>query len=152
MMIADSSLHPTPREHVIPVQHEEQGMKDMEQHFLKLRADAEECSNVSKRATDPQKRDLFARLAEHLNVLASEVARARVGSLRDAAPLASGLYEIADQFQSACGKSRREHTPVPRSARYSSATRSSALSCATTLRIIRLLFRRMATVLQKVPS
>jgi hypothetical protein len=51
-------------------------MKDMEQHFLKLRADAEECLNISKRATDPQKRDLFARLAQHLNVLASEVARA----------------------------------------------------------------------------
>jgi len=51
-------------------------MKDMEQHYLKLRADAEECSNISKLATDPQKRDLFARLAQHLNVLAAEVARA----------------------------------------------------------------------------
>ena len=48
----------------------------MEEHFLKLRADAEECSNISKLATDPQKRDLFARLAQHMNVLASEVARA----------------------------------------------------------------------------
>jgi hypothetical protein len=83
---ADSFLHPTPREHVIPVQHEEQGMKDMEQHFLKLRADAEECLNVSKRATDPQKRDLFARLAEHLNVLASEVARAISVNRADGAP------------------------------------------------------------------
>ena len=51
-------------------------MKDMEQHFLKLRADAEECLNISKLANDPQKRDLFARLAQHLNVLASEVGRA----------------------------------------------------------------------------
>jgi hypothetical protein len=51
-------------------------MKDMEQHFLKLRADAEECSNISRLAIDPQKRDLFARLAQHLNVLASEVGRA----------------------------------------------------------------------------
>ena len=51
-------------------------MKDMELHYLKLRTDAEECSNVSKLATDPAKRDLFARLAQHLNVLASEVARA----------------------------------------------------------------------------
>ena len=48
----------------------------MEEHFLKLRADADDCSNISKLATDPQKRDLFARLAQHLNVLASEVARA----------------------------------------------------------------------------
>jgi hypothetical protein len=51
-------------------------MKDMEEHFLKLRADANDCSNISKLATDPQKRDLFARLAQHLNVLASEIARA----------------------------------------------------------------------------
>jgi hypothetical protein len=51
-------------------------MKDMEQHLLKLRADAEECSNISMRATDPQKRDLFARRAQHLDVLAAEVARA----------------------------------------------------------------------------
>jgi hypothetical protein len=55
---------------------EEQGMKDMEQHFQKLRADAEECMNISRRSDDPQKRDLFARLAQHLNVLAAEVARA----------------------------------------------------------------------------
>jgi hypothetical protein len=55
---------------------EEQDMKDMEQHLLKLRTDAEECSNISKLATDSQKQELFARLAQHLNVLASEVARA----------------------------------------------------------------------------
>jgi hypothetical protein len=51
-------------------------MKDMEQHFLKLRADAEDCLNISRLATDPQKQELFARSAQHLNVLASEVARA----------------------------------------------------------------------------
>jgi hypothetical protein len=51
-------------------------MKDMEEQFLKLRAEAERCSNISKLATDPQKRDLFAKLAQHFNVLASEVARA----------------------------------------------------------------------------
>jgi hypothetical protein len=48
----------------------------MEQHLLKLRADAEECSTISRLASDPQKQDLFAKLAQHLNVLASEVARA----------------------------------------------------------------------------
>jgi hypothetical protein len=32
--------------------------------------------NISKLATDAAKRDLFAKLAQHLNVLASEVARA----------------------------------------------------------------------------
>ena len=51
-------------------------MKDMEQHLRKLRADAEECSMISKLATDRKKRELFARLAEHLSVLASEVERA----------------------------------------------------------------------------
>jgi len=51
-------------------------MKDMEQHLQKLRADAEECSMISKLATDRQKRELFARVAEHLSVLASEVERA----------------------------------------------------------------------------
>jgi len=51
-------------------------MKDMEQHLLKLRADAEECADISKRTSDPKKRDLFDRLAQHLNVLAAEVARA----------------------------------------------------------------------------
>jgi hypothetical protein len=51
-------------------------MKDMEHHLLKLRADAEECLNISKLATDPVKRDLFDKLAQHLNVLASEIARA----------------------------------------------------------------------------
>ena len=51
-------------------------MKDMEQHLQKLRSDAQECSNTSKLATNRQKRELFAKLAEHLNVLASEVERA----------------------------------------------------------------------------
>jgi hypothetical protein len=51
-------------------------MRDMEQHLQKLRADAEECSNISKLATDQQKQELFARLAQHLNVLASEIERA----------------------------------------------------------------------------
>jgi hypothetical protein len=51
-------------------------MNDMEEQLLKLRAEAESCSNISKLATDPQKRDLFTKLAQHFNVLASEVARA----------------------------------------------------------------------------
>jgi hypothetical protein len=64
---------------------EEQDMKDMEEHLLQLRADAEGCLNISKLATDPQKQALFAKLAQHLNVLASEVARAIAAqSARDA--------------------------------------------------------------------
>jgi urease accessory protein UreE len=51
-------------------------MKEMQAHLEKLRLDAEECALTSRRATDAQKRELFARLAEHLMVLASEVERA----------------------------------------------------------------------------
>ena len=42
----------------------------MEAHLEKLRADAAECKLISELATDKQKRELFARLAEHHNVLA----------------------------------------------------------------------------------
>jgi hypothetical protein len=51
-------------------------MKDMQAHVEKLRQDAVECASISKLATDEQKRELFARLAEHQKVLASEVERA----------------------------------------------------------------------------
>ena len=51
-------------------------MEDMTAHLEKLRIDAEDCALISKLATDLQKRELFARLAEHLGVLASEVERA----------------------------------------------------------------------------
>jgi hypothetical protein len=51
-------------------------MEDMKAHLEKLRIDAEDCTLISKLATDMQKRELFARLAEHLGVLASEVERA----------------------------------------------------------------------------
>jgi hypothetical protein len=51
-------------------------MEDMRAHLEKLRIDAEDCALISKLATDMQKRELFARLAEHLNRLASEVERA----------------------------------------------------------------------------
>jgi hypothetical protein len=47
-------------------------MKDIEAHLEKLRADAK-CKLISDLATDREKRELFARLAEHLNVLATEV-------------------------------------------------------------------------------
>jgi hypothetical protein len=52
------------------------GMKDMQAHLEKLRADAAECTLISDLATDAKKRELFARLADHLKVLAAEVERA----------------------------------------------------------------------------
>ena len=51
-------------------------MQDMRTHLEKLRRDAAECELISGLATDKAKRDLFARLAEHLSVLAAEVERA----------------------------------------------------------------------------
>jgi hypothetical protein len=45
----------------------------MKAHLEKLRADAAECALIRDLATDPQKRELFTRLADHLSVLASEV-------------------------------------------------------------------------------
>lgn len=51
-------------------------MIDMRKQAEKLRTDAAECALIRDLATDPVKRELFSRLADHLNVLASEVERA----------------------------------------------------------------------------
>lgn len=48
-------------------------MQDMKAHLEKLRADAAECALIRDLATDPQKRALFTRLADHLSTLAVEV-------------------------------------------------------------------------------
>jgi len=48
----------------------------MQVHLEKLRADAAECQLISDLATDPQKRQLFAKLAQHHLTLAQEVERA----------------------------------------------------------------------------
>jgi hypothetical protein len=51
-------------------------MKDMGAQLEKLRLEAEDCALISRLATDPNKRGLFARLAKHLESLASEVEHA----------------------------------------------------------------------------
>jgi hypothetical protein len=51
-------------------------MKDMHAQLAKLQAEASECALIAGSATDPGKRDLFMRLAQHYEVLASEVKRA----------------------------------------------------------------------------
>ena len=51
-------------------------MNDMQAHLEKLRTDAAECAIISGLATDKIKRELFARLSQHLTVLAEEVERA----------------------------------------------------------------------------
>jgi hypothetical protein len=55
-------------------------MKDMLAHLEKLRTDAAECALIRDLSTDPAKKDLFARPAQHLEVLAGEVQRAIDGA------------------------------------------------------------------------
>ncbi|MCS3451909.1 preprotein translocase subunit Sss1 [Bradyrhizobium elkanii] len=50
-------------------------MKDMQAHLEKLRVEAEECELISKLATNPTKKELFAKLAAHHRELADEVER-----------------------------------------------------------------------------
>jgi len=56
-------------------------MQDMKAQLEKLRTDAAECALIRDLATDPQKRALFTRLAEHLGSLASEVEAAMAANL-----------------------------------------------------------------------
>lgn len=56
-------------------------MQDMMTHLEKLRADAAECALIRDLATDPAKRELFTRLAEHLAILAGEVEAALAASV-----------------------------------------------------------------------
>ncbi len=56
-------------------------MQDMKAHLEKLRADAAECALIRDLATDPQKRALFTRLADHLSTACE---RGRGGDWRQA--------------------------------------------------------------------
>ena len=51
-------------------------MKDYQTHLESLRAQAAESALISHLTTVPQKRELFARLAAHFDLLAAEVERA----------------------------------------------------------------------------
>jgi hypothetical protein len=51
-------------------------MKDYQSHLEKLRRDAAECALVRDLATETAKREMFDRLARHLEQLADEVERA----------------------------------------------------------------------------
>jgi hypothetical protein len=51
-------------------------MKDMQIHLEHLRRRAAECCLISDLATDANKRELFAKLADHHRVLADQVERA----------------------------------------------------------------------------
>lgn len=56
-------------------------MQDLKAHLEKLRADAAECALIRDLSTDPQKRALFTRLADHLSALAGEVETAMATKL-----------------------------------------------------------------------
>ena len=58
-------------------------MQDMTAYLEKLRTDAAECALIRDLATDRRKRELFTRLTEHLNALASEVEAAIAAKLDD---------------------------------------------------------------------
>jgi hypothetical protein len=51
-------------------------MKDMQVQLDSLLAQAAECARIAAQATDAGKQELFARLAQHFSVLASEVEKA----------------------------------------------------------------------------
>ncbi|MCK1575074.1 hypothetical protein [Bradyrhizobium sp. 174] len=51
-------------------------MKDIRAHLEKLEVQIAECEMIRDLATDPKKRELFTRLAEHFRVLAAELERA----------------------------------------------------------------------------
>ena len=61
-------------------------MKNMQESLDKLRADAAKFSVMSVLETDAKKREHFARLADHMSVLASEVARAIADKVGDSTP------------------------------------------------------------------
>jgi hypothetical protein len=61
-------------------------MKDMWEHLEKLRVQIAECEIIKNLATDPAKRELFGRLAEHFKVLAGEIEK----SITAQTPVTSG--------------------------------------------------------------
>lgn len=50
-------------------------MRDIQAHLEKLRTQVAECEMIRDLATDPKKRELFNRLAEHHKVLVAEIER-----------------------------------------------------------------------------
>lgn len=57
-------------------------MKDYQASLEKLRTDAAEAAIIRDLATDPIKREMFTRLAEHLGRLADEVEAAMAGAAK----------------------------------------------------------------------
>ena len=66
-------------------------MEDFLPHLETLRKQAAESALISALTTVPQKRELFAKHAEHLNALAAEVERAMAAAKRQPALQSPGL-------------------------------------------------------------
>ena len=58
-------------------------MQDMKAHLEKLRVQLAECEIIRDCATDPAKRELFATLAEHFELLATQIEHAIAGRALD---------------------------------------------------------------------
>ena len=69
-------------------------MKDYQSHLETLRKQAAESALISALTTVPQKRELFAKHAEHLNALAAEVERAMVAEIRKRRPAPTALLSL----------------------------------------------------------
>src|ERR1700751_4885240 len=54
-------------------------MKDIQANLEKLLVQIAECEMIRDLATEPKKRELFGRLAEHLRILAADLERALPG-------------------------------------------------------------------------
>jgi hypothetical protein len=61
-------------------------MKDMQAHLEKLQIQLAECEMIRDLATDPKKRELFSKLAEHFRALAGEIEKTMAEQMSPAFP------------------------------------------------------------------
>ena len=79
-------------------------MQDMQAHLEKLRVQVAECEMIRDLATDPVKRNLFAKLADRFKALVADVENAMAGRTSDMASAA----EPAKPAQAPNGETRFE--------------------------------------------
>ena len=74
-------------------------MKNYRTHLETLRQQAAESALIGALATVPQKRELFAKHAEHLSALAAEVERAMVAANEEASDISGPISASGAQLQ-----------------------------------------------------
>ena len=72
-------------------------MRDMREYLEKLRVQISECEMIRDLATDPKKRELFSRLAEHFKVLAGEIEKTIAASVSTAGMSPGGESHVSLQ-------------------------------------------------------